>query len=35
MGMPRRRQAVGVAVVLGVNVFLGIYPQPLLSLAGQ
>jgi hypothetical protein len=35
MGMPRGRQAIGVAVVLAVNVVLGIYPQPLLSLAGQ
>jgi NADH:ubiquinone oxidoreductase subunit 2 (subunit N) len=35
MGMPRGRQAIGVAIVLAVNVFLGIYPQPLLALAGQ
>jgi len=35
MGMPRGRQAIGVAVVLAVNVVLGIYPQPLLALAGQ
>jgi hypothetical protein len=35
MGLPRRRQAVGVGIVLAVNVFLGVYPQPLLSLAGQ
>ncbi|HEY4888149.1 MAG TPA: hypothetical protein VIJ58_06175 [Candidatus Dormibacteraeota bacterium] len=34
MGVPRGRQAVGVAVVLAVNVFLGLYPQPLLTLAG-
>lgn len=35
MGLPRGRQAVGVGLVLAVNVFLGIYPQPLLALAGQ
>lgn len=35
MGLPRGRQAIGVAIVLAVNVFLGIYPQPLLALAGQ
>ena len=34
MGVPRGRQAVGVAIVLALNVFLGIYPQPLLTLAG-
>ena len=34
MGVPRGRQAVGVAIVLAVNVLLGLYPQPLLSLAG-
>jgi hypothetical protein len=34
MGVPRGRQAVGVAIVLAVNVWLGLYPQPLLSLAG-
>jgi hypothetical protein len=34
MGVPRGRQAVGVAVVLAVNVLLGLYPQPLLTLAG-
>jgi NADH:ubiquinone oxidoreductase subunit 4 (subunit M) len=34
MGLPRGRQAVGVAIVLAVNVFLGLYPQPLLALAG-
>jgi hypothetical protein len=34
MGMPRGRQAVGVAIVLAVNVLLGLYPQPLLRLAG-
>jgi hypothetical protein len=35
MGLPRGRQAIGVAIVLAVNVMLGIYPQPLLALAGQ
>jgi hypothetical protein len=34
MGMPRGRQAVGVAIVLALNVLLGVYPQPLLRLAG-
>ena len=34
MGIPRGRQAVGVAIVLGLNVLLGLYPQPLLTLAG-
>jgi hypothetical protein len=34
MGIPRGRQAVGVAIVLGLNVLLGVYPQPLLTLAG-
>jgi hypothetical protein len=34
MGVPRGRQAVGVAIVLGLNVLLGVYPQPLLALAG-
>ena len=34
MGMPRGRQAVGVAIVLALNVLLGLYPQPLLRLAG-
>ncbi|MHB8613744.1 MAG: hypothetical protein ACYDAL_15180 [Candidatus Dormibacteraceae bacterium] len=34
MGVPRGRQAVGVAIVLVVNVLLGVYPQPLLKLAG-
>lgn len=34
MGVPRGRQAVGVAIVLVVNVLLGLYPQPLLTLAG-
>jgi hypothetical protein len=35
MGLPRGRQAIGVAIVLAVNVLLGVYPQPLLALAGQ
>jgi hypothetical protein len=34
MGIPRGRQAVGVAIVLGLNVLLGVYPQPVLTLAG-
>jgi hypothetical protein len=34
MGVPRGRQAVGVAIVLALNVVLGVYPQPLLTLAG-
>ena len=34
MGVPRGRQAVGVALVLALNVLLGVYPQPLLTLAG-
>jgi hypothetical protein len=34
MGMPRGRQAVGVAIVVAVNIVLGLYPQPLLALAG-
>jgi formate hydrogenlyase subunit 3/multisubunit Na+/H+ antiporter MnhD subunit len=34
MGLPRGRQAIGVAIVLALSVFLGIYPQPLLTLAG-
>jgi hypothetical protein len=34
MGVPRGRQAVGVAIVLVMNVFIGVYPQPLLTLAG-
>jgi hypothetical protein len=34
MGVPRGRQALGVAIVLVVNVLLGVYPQPLLTLAG-
>ena len=34
MGVPRGWQAVGVAIVLAINVVLGIFPQPLLTLAG-
>ncbi len=34
MGMPRGRQAVGVAIVLALNIVLGLYPQPFLALAG-
>jgi len=34
MGMPRGRQAVGVAVVLAINVAAGLYPLPLLAVAG-
>jgi hypothetical protein len=34
MGVPRGRQALGVAIVLALNVLLGVYPQPLLTLAG-
>lgn len=34
MGMPRGRQALGVAIVLAINAFVGLYPQPLLALAG-
>ncbi|MEO8745769.1 MAG: hypothetical protein ABI334_09195 [Candidatus Dormiibacterota bacterium] len=34
LGVPRGRQAIGVAIVLAINVFIGLYPQPLLALAG-
>lgn len=34
MGMPRGRQALGVAIVLAINTFIGLYPQPLLALGG-
>ena len=34
MGLPRGRQAVGVAVVLAINVAAGLYPLPLLAAAG-
>jgi len=35
MGMPTGRQLAGIAVALALSVALGLYPQPLLSLAGQ
>lgn len=35
LGMPRGRQAVGVGIALALNVAIGLYPQPVLSLAGQ
>jgi hypothetical protein len=34
MGIPRGRQAVGVAIVLALNVAAGLYPLPLLAAAG-
>jgi hypothetical protein len=34
LGLPRGRQAVGVGIVLVINLALGLYPQPVLSLAG-
>ncbi len=34
MGMPRGRQALGVAIVLAINALIGLYPQPLLAFAG-
>ncbi|OLE39681.1 MAG: hypothetical protein AUI36_25670 [Cyanobacteria bacterium 13_1_40CM_2_61_4] len=34
LGMPRGRQAVGIAIALAVNAAIGLYPQPLLSVAG-
>ena len=34
LGVPRGRQLIGVAIVLAVNVVLGLYPQPVLKLAG-
>jgi len=34
LGVPRGRQALGVALVLAVNVAVGLYPLPLLSVAG-
>jgi hypothetical protein len=33
-GMPKGRQLAGIAVVLAISVALGLYPQPLLRLAG-
>jgi hypothetical protein len=35
LGLPRGRQAVGVGIVMAINVAIGLYPQPLLSLAGM
>ncbi len=34
VGMPTGRQLVGIVIALAVSVVLGLYPQPLLSLAG-
>lgn len=34
LGMPKGRQLAGIVVALALNVALGLYPQPLLSLAG-
>ena len=34
LGLPRGRQAFGVAIVLAVNVAVGLYPLPLLGVAG-
>jgi len=34
LGQPRGRQLVGIAIVLAVNTALGLYPLPVLSLAG-
>ncbi|TAN31886.1 hypothetical protein EPN29_11835 [bacterium] len=34
LGLPRGRQALGVGIVLALNVAIGLYPQPVLSLAG-
>ncbi len=33
LGVPRGRQAVGVAIVLAINVVVGLYPLPLLQAA--
>jgi hypothetical protein len=35
LGMPKGRQLVGIILALALNVALGLYPQPLLALAGQ
>jgi hypothetical protein len=35
LGRPRGRQALGVGIVLAVNAAVGLYPLPLLSLAGR
>lgn len=34
LGQPRGRQLVGIAIVVAVNALLGLYPLPILSLAG-
>ncbi|HEV2035870.1 MAG TPA: hypothetical protein VGU71_17035 [Candidatus Dormibacteraeota bacterium] len=34
LGMPRGRQALGVGIALAINVAIGVYPQPILALAG-
>ena len=34
LGLPRGRQAAGTAIALALSVAIGVYPQPLLSLAG-
>ena len=34
LGAPRGRQALGVGIALGLSVAIGLYPQPILSLAG-
>ena len=34
LGLPRGRQAIGIAVALIINAAIGFYPQPVLSLAG-
>jgi hypothetical protein len=34
LGLPRGRQAVGVGISVAVNLVIGLYPQPLLALAG-
>ncbi|HEY1419519.1 MAG TPA: hypothetical protein VGG90_02285 [Candidatus Dormibacteraeota bacterium] len=35
LGQPRGRQALGVGIVLAINVVIGLYPLPLLALAGR
>ena len=35
LGRPRGRQAVGVGIVIAVNALVGLYPLPLLALAGR
>jgi hypothetical protein len=34
LGLPRGRQAWGIGIALAINVVIGLYPQPFLSLAG-